>query len=259
MKLLSMCLVGLLWIASAPPDAGPQSRRPSTARVLFIGNSLTYVNDLPGMIEAIAAQTGARVTCRGVAKPNFGLGEHWNDGDAMRAIEAQRWTHVVLQQGPTSVEASREVLRKYTKTFWPAIRKQGSKAVLYGVWPPRARLSFLDAVTESYRLAAEDVGGSLVPVGAGWAAAWRRDPALPLYGPDDFHPSPMGTYLAALMFVEHLTGASPLGLPPPSASKARALRELKITDAELKILQEAAAEAVNSQKRAASRVLNTGG
>lgn len=83
----------------------------------------------------------------------------------------------------------------------------------------------------------------LVAVGEGWRAAWRKDRALPLYGPDGFHPSPMGTYLAALMFVQQLTGRSPVGWPQPSASADPALRTLAITPAQLTTLQEAAAEA----------------
>ena len=224
--------------AAVPAGAAP-------ARVLFIGNSLTYENNLPAMVEALAAQAGLQgaLICRGVARPNFGLEEHWSDGEALRGLQSGRWTHVVLQQGPTSLPDSRAVLRSYTKKFAFEIKARGAKTVLYGVWPPRARLAFQDAVTESYRLAAEDVGGAVVPVGEGWRAAWRRDPSLPLYGPDDFHPSPLGSYLAALMFFEHLTGRTPVGLPSPSTSKDRALAGVRVEPAALAALQEAAAEA----------------
>jgi len=213
--------------------------------VLFVGNSLTYVNDLPGMIEAVAAQAGlkGRVTCRAVALPDFGLEEHWNDGRALRAIEEGRWTLVVLQQGPTSLPESQAVLRTYARKFAFEARARGSKLALYGVWPPLARITSQDAVTASYARAAEDVGGLLIPVGEGWRAARRRDPSLELYGPDGFHPSPLGTYLAALMFVEQLTGRSPIGLPDPALSKAPALRNVRVTPAQLRSLQESAAEA----------------
>jgi hypothetical protein len=36
---------------------------------------------------------------------------------------------------------------------------------------------------------------------------------LPLYGDDGFHPSPMGTYLAAIAIYAELLEASPVGLP----------------------------------------------
>ena len=78
---------------------------------------------------------------------------------------------------------------------------------------------------------------------AAWRAAWRRDQLLGLYGADGFHPSPIGTYLAALVFFERLTGRSVLGLPDPSASRERALADVHLTPAQLAALQEAAAEA----------------
>ena len=214
-RLIATALVLALAVAAAPvADARP-------VRALFIGNSLTYVNNLPAMIEAIAASAGlkGRITCRGVAKPDYGLQEHWDDGDALRGIKTGQWTHIVLQQGPSSQQNSRVVLREYAKKFAFEAKAGGARVIMYSVWPSRTRLDVMDAVTESYRLAAEDVNGSVVAAGEGWRAAWRRDPSLPLYGPDQFHPSPMGTYLAALMFFEQFTGRSPVGLPAPDASR----------------------------------------
>jgi hypothetical protein len=218
---------------------------PGPERVLFIGNSLTAANDLPAMIEAIAADgdTPRRVTVRAVALPDFGLEEHWNDGRALAAIESERWTTIVLQQGPSSLESSQQTLRTFAKKFADAIRPTKARIVLYGVWPPRARLAFQDAVTTSYARAATDVGGTLVPVGEAWRAAWHTDPALPLYASDDFHPSPLGSYVAALMFVQRLTGKSPIGMPPPSRSPHAALRAVVVNDVQLRTVQRAAADA----------------
>jgi hypothetical protein len=239
------CVLTAFWVSAAAVAAGLPAQRPAPARVLFIGNSLTYVTNLPAMIEAVARQAdaGDRLQCRGIAKPNVGLEDHWNDGEARRGIETGRWTHVVLQQGPTSRLESRVSLRKYAKRFAGPIRSTGARPVLYGVWMPRAQLASLDAVTESYALAAGDLQGDLVAVGEGWREALRRNPELPLYAADNFHPSPMGTYLAALMFVEYFTGRSLIGLPAPSTSKAPGLRDLTVGAEDLAILQQAAAEA----------------
>jgi hypothetical protein len=231
----------MLLLCGAAPAADGQP----SARVLFIGNSLTYVNDLPAMIEAVAAQAGlkGRITCRAVALPGFSLEDHWNDGRALRALQQERWTLAVLQQGPTTLPESEASLRTYAKKFAFEASARGTKVALYGVWPPLSRIGSFDRVAASYSHAAADVSGAVVPVGEGWRAAWRRDPSLLLYGADNFHPSPLGTYLAALMFFEHLTGRSPIGLPGPSRSKDRALRDVHVAPAQLRVLQEAAAEA----------------
>ena len=232
-------LVFLAVAVAATPSPATQD-----VRALFIGNSLTYENNLPAMIEAVAAQAGLkdRVICRGVALPDFGLQEHWQHGEALRGIRQGRWTHIVLQQGPSSMPDSRAVLREYARRFAFEARAHGATVVLYSPWTSRNRLTYMDAVKESYRLAAADVGGSLVAVGEGWREAWRRDPTLRLYAADDFHPSPAGTYLAALMFLQHFTGTSPVGLPAPE-SGGKALSTVKLDSAQLKAVQEAAAAA----------------
>src|SRR5579859_6073417 len=61
-------------------------------RVLFIGNSLTAANDLPALLEAIAKQNGERILTRMVAYPNYSLEDHWNRGDARRAIAEGGWS-----------------------------------------------------------------------------------------------------------------------------------------------------------------------
>ena len=247
-------MVAIALVAGAETPAEQSSPPAPRARVLFVGNSLTYVNDLPGMVEAVAAQAGleGRITARAVALPDMGLEEHWNHGEALRAIQQGGWTHVVLQQGPSSLPESQAILREFTKKFAFEIRRAGAEVVLYSVWPSRARAAWFDAVTAGYVKAAADVRGILVPVGEGWRAAWRRDPSLPLYGADGFHPSPVGTYLAALMFVQTLSGTRPVALPAPQRSTNKTLKDLSLTEEQLRIVQQAAAEANAAAGRVAS-------
>lgn len=222
MKRLTLAVLVLGACATLSPA---EARQPAALRVLFIGNSLTYANDLPAMVEAVAG-VRPRVDCESVAYPDFGLEEHWRHGEALRAIRRGGWTHVVLQQGPSSLPESRRVLVQYARRFAPEIRKTGASVVMYGVWPGSDRLAFLDAVTASYAEAAKEVNGAIVAVGDGWKAAWAIEPSLPLYGPDRFHPSPLGTYLAALMFVEHLTGTAPPA--PRSGAHGVSVERLRI-------------------------------
>ena len=147
-------ILAVLLLALASYPAAHNSS--PAVRALFIGNSLTYENNLPAMIEAVAASAGlkGRVVCRGVAMPDFGLQEHWDQGDALRGIRNGQWTHVVLQQGPSSQPDSRVILREFTKKFAFEVKAKGAKVVLYSTWTSRNRLNFMDDVVESYRLAA---------------------------------------------------------------------------------------------------------
>jgi hypothetical protein len=87
------------------------------------------------------------------------------------------------------------------------------------VWPSVTRRGDFPAVSGSYAAAASAVGGVLMRAGDAWREAWRLDPKLPLYGPDGFHPSRLGSQLAALVVYEQLTGATPSsGLELPGAT-----------------------------------------
>jgi hypothetical protein len=183
-------------------------------RVLFIGNSLTAVNDLPGLVEALSRlSSGPALVCRVVVFADHSLEDHWARGDAQRAIAEGGWSTVVLQQGPSALPESQVLLREYTKRFDAVIRKAGARTALYMVWPSQARFQDFDGVSASYTTAAKDVHGLLLPVGDAWRAAWKRDASLRLYGDDGFHPSALGSYLAALVMYQGLTGRSAVGLP----------------------------------------------
>lgn len=192
--------------------------QPAPVRVLFIGNSLTNANDLPAIVCALARSAGRQAICESVATPDYGLEEHWNDGEARRAI-ARGWDVVVLQQGPSALPESRRLLIAYARRFDAEIKKAGARTAFYMVWPSRARRGDFAGVSQSYRAAAKEVQGQLMPAGDAWRAAWAVDAGLPLYGPDGFHPSPIGSYLAALVIYEQIFAAPPPLAPVPAAAQ----------------------------------------
>lgn len=168
-------------------------------RVLYVGNSLTYTNDLPGMVAALAGQDSQVVSYHMVAKPDFALVDHWSGGsDAVEQIRRGGWDVVVMQQGPSSLLESRADLIESARAFDREIRGVGARSAFYMVWPSSDRRAFFEDVRRSYQAAADTVGGVFIPAGEAWTEAWKRDSTVVLYGLDGFHPSWSGTYLAAL-------------------------------------------------------------
>lgn len=198
-----------LTLLLAPGQAAPAA----AVRVLFIGNSLTIANDLPKTVTAMATAAGRTFAFRVVAYPDFSLEDHWGRGDAQRAIAEGGWSFVVLQQGPSALPESRVLLRDYTRRYASLASKVGAKAALFMVWPSVARDFDFDGVRDSYRTAAEDVRGVFLPAGEAWRAAWQQNSRLALYGPDGFHPTPLGSYVAAAVMFEAFFDRSPVGLP----------------------------------------------
>ena len=240
------CLAALLLPALASSCLPQRSLIPDPPtgpgmHVLFIGNSLTYVNDLPRILEAMADSAGVPfLETRMVAKPDFSLEDHWADGDALAAIRKGGWDVVVLQQGPSSVEANRQLLIDYTKRFASAIAQAGARPALYSVWPTNDRLTDFERASESYRLAAEAVSGAFFPVADAWRAVWRRDPNVALYAFDGLHPSEAGSYLAALVMFETLYDRSPASMPDRLRLRTGATMEIPAAIAA--ILRAAAAD-----------------
>jgi hypothetical protein len=217
--------------------------QPQEVRALFIGNSLTYSNDLPAIVAALAESRQQRLIHKTIAFPNFSLEDHWQQGDALKAIAKDKWDVVVLQQGPSGLPESRVSLLDYARRFAAKIRAVGAKPALYQVWPSTARFNDFPRVLESYQLAAKEVNGLLLPVGAAWRAAWRREAKLALYAEDQFHPSALGSYLAALVLYEKLFGKSPVGLPALLKLRSKALAKIEVSKEQAALLQAAAGEA----------------
>ncbi len=192
-------------------------------RVLFIGNSLTYFNNLPGTLIDLALTTGDTIRAGVVAYPDFALVDHLNQGAAMRSIASTPWSFVVLQQGPSSLQVNRDSLIALTRLFDGPIKRAGARTALFSVWPQTVNLATLPRAIESYQLAATAVGGVYLPVGAAWQTALAEDATLPLYNADGLHPSELGTYLAALVMYERFTGKDARLLPARAVVAGRAL------------------------------------
>src|SRR4249919_870887 len=207
---------------------------PTPLRVLFVGNSLTATNDLPGMVAALGKASRFRdVEVRTIAPGGWSLEDHWQLGEAPQVLASQQWDAIVLQQGPSALPESQVNLRTWATRIAAAARERGTRPALFTVWPESYRFAVFTDVLASYRNAARAARAELFPAGDAWRAAWRRDPKLPLYGPDGFHPSRLGSYLAAVVIYAGLVKASPVGLPRLWVSAKRA-----------RVLQAAAAEAL---------------
>ncbi len=194
----------LVFVALAGPLSPARAAEDEALDILFIGNSLTYANDLPRLVEELLTATGTKVgKIESAAHPNWGLQDHWAARSTRKALASREWDFVVLQQGPSATEGRPSLLR-YSKKFARRIRDLGAEPAIYMVWPAASRSFDFDGVIDSYRTAALEIDGLLFPVGVAWLRAWEVEPSLQLYNPDRFHPSGLGSLLAALVMCEGL-------------------------------------------------------
>jgi len=175
-----------------------EGQQPDHLAILFVGNSLTYFNDLPDMVGTLLAEAGTTARIGVVAGPDMGLEDHWRRGVVFDSLRAGGWDVVVMQQGPSATEG-RPSLLEYSARFADSIRTYRARPALYMVWPAERHRFDFPGVAESYRMAAQQVDGLLFPVGEAWLLATEADPAIPLYGPDRFHPTAAASYLAVYL------------------------------------------------------------
>jgi len=204
-------------------------------RILFIGNSLVYTNDLPGMVRRIADVAHKDVITKAVAFPNFSLEDHLADHRAEAAIRGGQWDFVVLQQGPSGLESSRRALIRDAETFAEMVDRKRTEVALLGVWPSLDRRSDFARVGESYRRAALAVHGRSIAAGEAWRAILARS-RIALYGSDGFHPSPTGSFVAAMSVYRTLIGPLPADIGHYERADSIAGRHLGLTDLELQML-----------------------
>lgn len=183
-------------------DANSQDKK--SIRILFVGNSLTYVNDLPALLKEIAIKDSNVINYHSILLPNYSLEDHWNDGNAQKEIEKGVYDFAVLQQGPSALPQSQLELLLSAKKFAAVCAANNCKMVLYMVWPSKERLFDLDNVVQSYKNAAKETGAILCPAGFAWKYAWQSNEKIALYGEDNFHPSVKGSILAALVIYAEL-------------------------------------------------------
>jgi hypothetical protein len=227
-----------------------QSNVATPRRVLFIGNSLTRANNLPGMVAAMSAAVGQPLECERVTFEGYSLEDHWSRGGraqastvetARHAIARGGWSTVVLQQGPSARPESRVLLIEYARRFDAEIRRAGARPALYMVWPTIARQFDFEGVKTSYEAAAKAIDGLFLPAGQAWRRAWQLNGRLALYEPDGLHPTVSGTYLAALVITARLTGKS-IDNVPATLTVASPTTRVAIPEDDANVLKRAAGE-----------------
>jgi len=192
-------------------------------RVLFVGNSFTFYNNMPEMLKVLAASHagGPRFETQMVVAPGATLRQLWDRGEARSEIKSSRWDFVVLQEQTslgsvflvngipriTSVDGFHQAVR----LFAPEIKRSGAKTILLLTPSHRDAPEEQVALNYAYFEIAREVDASVAPVGIAWQKA-RVGSQGELWWWDGIHPSNRGSYLSACVLYASLTGESPVGL-----------------------------------------------
>lgn len=171
-------------------------------RVLFIGNSHTYYNDMPHIFAGLCREQNVDVAVTMLAHGGKGWDFHLQEPEVRFNILYGGYDAVVLQHvahpmGDLSVmaESGRELIR------W--VKESGAAPVLYMTWTTKADgEAAQDSMSGAYRRLQQETGCALAPVGEKWWEYHREHPEVELYDADGQHASPAGSGLAASVIAE---------------------------------------------------------
>ena len=214
-------------------------------QVAWVGNSFVFFNNLPRMLKSMLKHTGVAVLQRDVLVGGQGLHGHSQDANVTALLAQRAWDAVILQDqsavpGGADAQKYAESLTALREHFAPCC-STARRVLLYSSWGHKSGSPVLEQFQsaypsfqvmnarvaegyKAYKQALQEAGVanvSLAPVGKAFEMAYQadtiagRDPEgadsmfSRLYNADCFHPSPLGSYLAASVFFGVLTGTSP--------------------------------------------------
>ena len=200
-----------------------------TKRVLFLGNSYTYVNNLPQLLADFALAGGDTIIFDSNTPGGYTFQGHSTNATSLAKISAGNWDFVVLQeqsQMPSfpigQVETDVFPYARYLDSmihlqnpcaetvFYMTWGRKNGDASNCSFWPPVCTYEGMDSLLNlRYRMMADSNNTIISPVGAVWKYIRQNYPLIELYQSDASHPSVAGTFAAACSFYAALLRKDP--------------------------------------------------
>ena len=196
----------------------------ATVSVLFVGNSLTYTNNLPAVFKKFAAESSSHVDVevRSITPGGAFFCDHWKLGRAVALLREQHRNFLILQGQSTEPLLAPQNFDYYARLFKAEADQVQTRTILFSTWArPATDPFYKDAksggspaemqarLNSAYACLAQNIGATLAPIGMAWQRAQEVAPEIQLLDGTQ-HPSPAGTYLAAAVLFRTIFNASPV-------------------------------------------------
>jgi hypothetical protein len=208
--------LGSAHAAAATPAA------PEPLRVLFVGNSLTYYNDLPATFAALYrhASTDGAIEVDLLARAGATLREHLDQGALAMQLRDGDYDVVVLQEfggwpACSSQLASCAATPQALVEAVALVRAHRARPVWFSTWQSAPAVQ--QALSRQARALADPLSLPVVDVGA---TMQRVDAQVrpQLLFPDG-HPDVAGTWLAAALLLQAQSVPLPDAVPAPACGR----------------------------------------
>jgi Secretion system C-terminal sorting domain/PKD domain len=216
------------------------SMNAQTKSALFVGNSYTYVNNLPQMVKDLALSKGDTLLVDVSAVGGYTFNNHSVYAPTLNKIKQQAWDYVILQEQsqlpsfppsqvatdvyPYADKLNDSILQNNACTetlFFMTWGRQNGDASNCAFYPPLCTYNGMQMrLRSSYMQMAADNHASVAPVGVAWKIARDSMPSTNFYDSDGSHPSIYGSYLSACVFYASIYHKQSFGALAPSAITA---------------------------------------
>ncbi len=206
-------------------------------KVLFIGNSFTYFNELQDLFQNLCAAAGHDVVARRRTVGGYGM-EHHTDfesehGKAVLRDLSEGWDYAVLQGQSSQPALNRGLFLEKSKVLVEKVREYGAKPVFYQTWAYQdgtdkirstglSYAEFFEELKKGYAMAAEENDAPQVYVGQAFFALNQPAGPLNLICEDHFHPTLLGSFVSAVCFFRHFFPGERSDFIPAGVTKEQA-------------------------------------
>jgi hypothetical protein len=204
---LAALILAAIWFGLVDNDW--LDRRP-VQRMLFLGHSYTYYNDMPAMVAKMAdsANSPVRYDITMSAFPNASLEDHWNNRKTRQLLSQGGWYRVIAQpETPSELQTPDSSLFVYGGKLLVGTSEQ-PPAIIISHLPTDGfyrrqnwttpRSADAEILQENLRGLAIAVGADVIDVATVWDKVRAKQLPFSLYK-DGNHPSLEGSYLTALV------------------------------------------------------------
>ena len=213
----------LIWLAfeiDAQLEQGPLTQEPLGYRILLVGNSHSSRNDLPDLVAALIRLGQPGATAYAEAAPRWAyLVDRLDDGVTQKALDAQPWTHVVLQAQKYSTSGRYDYPTDAAEEWIRRVRKRGATPILFPEWARRGNAEEGPRIQKLHLSIASREPACVAPVDFAWHIVHRADPSLRLHARDGNHSNRNGALLTAYVLYQAITRDPASELPGLAKTK----------------------------------------
>lgn len=191
---------------------GLAQQNTDTLKILFVGNSYTHSENMPHLVALISDSTQIKLKTSKSTAPGVKLSHHWKGEMGLKTkelIKNGKFDYVVLQGHSMATINKPDSLKFYAKKFSDFIIEQGSKPFFYVTWAREKVPQFQNTITSIYTEIGQENNAAVVLIGEAWKLAQMIRPNIELYSEDGSHPSRLGAFLTACVFVKTFTKELP--------------------------------------------------